>query len=102
MMNKEAVQKIIDQLLVLSDDAYIRYCRKMETAACLGWEFKAANGLFSEAEFKAHCAANVLFGRHEGFYEALKILSEELAKIDNPRPTALSPLLDNEEDATRL
>jgi len=99
MLNKETVQKLIEQIRAEGDNAYCVYMRKMQATECLGWEYKAQHGLFSDKEFKAHRDANVMFGRHEGLYQAEKILSTALAEAC---PNSGSQLSDNEEDPAKL
>ena len=71
----------------LSDRAYCDYIGQMRRDVCLGWEHKAKNAKFGEAELKGHTKAGELLGRHKAFAEA----ADALANIDDFAATHPSP-----------
>ena len=60
----------------LGDNAYCESLRIARTPGCLGWEAKTESGQFGGVEILAHQKTNIEMGRHQGIYQALKLISE--------------------------
>jgi hypothetical protein len=69
--------KIDRAIEAIKHAADTRYCRSLDvgmSTPCLGWEAKAARGLFRQEEYDAHKQSHTLMGEHIGLHEAIRIL----------------------------
>lgn len=69
----ERLRKALEQIDAAASAAYCASLRQFEKDECLGWVRKVEAGKFGEAEHKAHQQANMLMGKSQGLWEALKI-----------------------------
>ena len=57
------------------DACYVEMINRSKQPVCLGWEAKAREGKFGQAEYDAHAVNHRLYGEHVAYAEALKLLS---------------------------
>ena len=56
------------------DSRYVEMIQNAKKPECLGWEAKAREGKFTQAEFDAHAVGHKLYGEHVAYANALKLL----------------------------
>lgn len=85
LSNEGETERTLGELLQLlvaeSGAAYCQSLRQFEQIPCLGWERKAKDGAYGEAEHAAHRKANELMGQHQGLARAVKILRDALSAL---------------------
>lgn len=74
----ERFRKSLLEINTEAENTYISSLRKFEATECLGWAEKVMTGKFGEDEHEAHKQANVLMGRSQGLWAALKIARDAL------------------------